>query len=177
MSAVPAGFRPRGAGTGVGGLPHDDPAACVAAAVGACPGLPFWPTRPEAVPDEEMVRQWALGLPGVGEAGGGLAWVGRDEAPGGSGLVPSAAGTLDPFLHALRSLQPGWLKVQATGPVTLALALRTGGREVITVPAARAICRCAVVTRRLYSCETKRRTRPTAIQPNQLASKRRGGPT
>lgn len=137
MSAVPAGFRPRGAGTGVGGLPHDDPAACVAAAVGACPGLPFWPTRPEAVPDEEMVRQWALGLPGVGEAGGGLAWVGRDEAPGGSGLVPSAAGTLDPFLHALRSLQPGWLKVQATGPVTLALALRTGGREVITVPAAR----------------------------------------
>lgn len=137
MSAVPAGFRPRGAGTGVGGLPHGDPAACVAAAVGACPDLPFWPTRPGVAPDEEMVRQWALGLPGVGEAGGGLAWVGRDKAPGRPGLAPSAAGTLDPFLRALRSRPAGWLKVQATGPVTLALALKAGGREAITVPAAR----------------------------------------
>jgi hypothetical protein len=137
VSAVPAGFRPRGAGTGVGGLPHADPDACVAAAVGACPDLPFWPTRPEAVRDEEMVRQWALGLPGVGETDGGLAWVGRDKAPGRPGLAPSAAGTLDSFLRALRSRPPGWLKVQATGPVTLALALRTGGREALTVPAAR----------------------------------------
>jgi len=137
VSAVPASFRPRGAGTGVGSLPHADPAAAVAAAVGACPDLPFWPTRPAAGPDEEMVRLWALGLPGVGEVDGAPAWVGRDAEPGRPGLAPAASATLELFLRALRSWPAGWLKVQATGPVTLALALRTGGREAITVPAAR----------------------------------------
>ena len=134
---LPAGFRPRGAGTGVGGMPHADAAACVAAAVRCCPELPFWPTRPAAVPAEELVRQWALGLPGVAEVDGRPAWVGRDRAPGRPALLPAAAGTLAPFMAALRARPPGWLKLQAAGPVTLALALATGGRQVLTVPAAR----------------------------------------
>ena len=126
-------------------MPHPDADASVVAALRTCPDLPFWPTRPLAVPDEHMVRQWALGLPGVGDApssgepagGGGVAWVGRDRAPGQAALVPSAAGTLDPLLRTLRQRPPGWLKLQATGPVTLALALDAGGREAITVPSAR----------------------------------------
>ena len=49
MSAVPPGFRPKGAGTGVGSMPHAEARACVDAAVSARPELPFWPTRPLAV--------------------------------------------------------------------------------------------------------------------------------
>jgi hypothetical protein len=181
-------------------MPHAHPRACVDAAVRACPDLPFWPTRPLAVPAEAMIRQWSLGLPGVaqvhapstatvavggaevgtaaaGAAGGGTAgaegagsvpgagdvaspgggvgdaadagdgtagvagsrpvWVDRDRAPGGPGLPADAIGTLEPFLGALRRRPGGWLKLQATGPITLALALDAGGREALTVPSAR----------------------------------------
>ncbi|HEX9343236.1 MAG TPA: hypothetical protein VF995_06430 [Actinomycetota bacterium] len=126
-------------------MPHADADACVAAALRICPDLPFWPTRPLAVGDEQMIRQWALGLPGVGDApgedkgGGGVAWVGRDRAPGQPALAHSAAGTLQPLLRALRQRPgpPGWLKLQATGPVTLAVALDAGGRAAISIPSAR----------------------------------------
>jgi hypothetical protein len=134
-------------------MPHAGAAECVDAAVGACPDLPFWPTRPLAVPAEQMIRQWALGLPGVGEAppgrraapsgpfppGGpaGLAWVGRERAPGGAGLVAGAAGTLEAFLRALALRPAGWLKLQATGPVTLALELAADSRRAFDVPSAR----------------------------------------
>jgi hypothetical protein len=165
MSALPPAFRPRGAGTGIGGMPHAGATESVDAAVGGCPDLPFWPTRPMAVPAERMLAQWALGLPGVGEAPGRgpgpsggpapgrgpgrgpaagappgaapLAWVGRDRAPGRAGLVAEAAGTLEPFLRALASRPAGWLKLQATGPVTLALELEADGRRAFAVPSAR----------------------------------------
>jgi hypothetical protein len=134
VSGLPRDFRPKGAGTGVGGMPHADQRACVDAAVRACPELPFWPTRPLAVAAEEMIRQASLGLPGVGE---GPAWVGRARAPGGTSLAAEATGTLEPFLRALRPRPAGWLKLQVAGPVTLALALDAGGREALTVPSAR----------------------------------------
>lgn len=142
MSTVPRSFRPRGAGTGVGSMPHAGAAEAVEAAVTTCPELPFWPTRPLAVPAEEMVRQWAAGLPGVGEiqADHGPsrpAWVGRDRAPGGPGLAAGAAGTLDPFIRALSGRPAGWLKLQATGPVSLALALEAGGRQAFARPEVR----------------------------------------
>jgi hypothetical protein len=143
VSSLPSAFRPRGAGTGTGGMPHAGAAECVGAAVGACPDLPFWPTRPLAVPAEGMIAQWALGLPGVGTGAGGepggppLAWVGRDRAPGRAALVPEASGTLEPFLRVLAARPAGWLKLQATGPVTLALELEAGGRRAFSVPSAR----------------------------------------
>jgi hypothetical protein len=94
-----------------------------------------------------MIRQWSSGLPGVGDGGGGAAgnagaedrpvWVGRDRAPGRPGLPAGAVGTLEPFVRALGARPGGWLKLQATGPVTLALALDAGGREALAVPSAR----------------------------------------
>jgi hypothetical protein len=139
VSALPPSFRPRAVATGIGGMPQADPAECVDAAVHACPAMPFWPTRPLAVPAEQMIRQWALGLPGVGDGAprDGLAWVGRERAPGRAGLAAEAAGTLDRFLHVLGSRPAGWLKLQATGPVTLALELPADGRPAFEVPAAR----------------------------------------
>jgi hypothetical protein len=138
VSAAPPSFRPRGAATGIGGMPQVDPGECVDAAVGACPALPFWPTRPLAVPAEQMIRQWALGLPGVGDSGrDGLAWVGRERSPGRAALAAEAAGTLDRFLEVLGSRPAGWLKLQATGPVTLALELPAGGHRAFELPAAR----------------------------------------
>jgi methionine synthase II (cobalamin-independent) len=119
-------------------MPHADPAEVVDAAVGACPALPFWPTRPLAVPAERMIRQWALGLPGVGDLGqDGLGWVGRERAPGRAALAAEAAGTLDRFLEVLGSRPAGWLKLQATGPVTLTLELPAGGHRAFELPAAR----------------------------------------
>jgi hypothetical protein len=151
VSALPAAFRPRGAGTGIGSMPHAGVAECVDAAVSACPDLPFWPTRPLAVAAEQMIRQWALGLPGVGEAPRGgpgapraggpgeapLAWVGRERAPGRPGLVADAAETLERFLRVLALGPGGWLKLQATGPVTMALELEADGRRTFAVPSAR----------------------------------------
>ena len=138
MSAPPPSFRPRGAATGIGGMPQADPAEAVDAAVGACPALPFWPTRPLAVPAEQMIRQWALGLPGVGDSGhDGPTWVGRERSPGRAALAAEAAGTLDRFLEVLGSRPAGWLKLQATGPVTLALELPAGGHRAFELPAAR----------------------------------------
>jgi hypothetical protein len=129
-------------------MPHARAPECVDAAVRACPELPFWPTRPLAVPAEGMIRQWALGLPGVGElsrdgseaangAGPVLAWVGRDRAPGRAALVPEAGETLDRFLQVLASRPAGWLKLQATGPVTLTSELQADGCRVFSVPSAR----------------------------------------
>jgi len=115
-------------------MPHADARACVDAAVSACPQLPFWPTRPLAVAAEEMIHQWSSGLPGVGER---LDWVGRAHAPGSPGLPAEAVGTLEPFLRVLGQRPGGWLKLQATGPVTLALALDAGGHQALTVPSAR----------------------------------------
>jgi methionine synthase II (cobalamin-independent) len=66
-----------------------------------------------------------------------LAWVGRDRATGRPELAGEAAGTLEPFLRALGSRPAGWLKLQATGPVTLALELDAGGRPAFAVPSAR----------------------------------------
>jgi methionine synthase II (cobalamin-independent) len=131
-------------------MPHARAPECVDAAVRACPELPFWPTRPLAVPAEGMTRQWALGLPGVGElprdgsgpaaanrAGPVLAWVGRDRAPGRAALLPEAGETLDRFLRVLASRPAGWLKLQATGPVTLTSELQADGCRAFSVPSAR----------------------------------------
>jgi hypothetical protein len=138
VSALPPSFRPKGAGTGLGPMPHAETVAAVAAAVARCPQLPFWPTRPAAVAAERPDRLWALGLPGVAEAGGRLVWAGRSAAPGEPALPAEATVTLEPFLKALATrAAPGWCLLPARGPVTLALALDAGGRPALSVPSAR----------------------------------------
>ena len=138
MSAVPPDFRPRGAGTGLGPMPGEDPETVVALAVEHCPELPFWPGRPRAVPAEGPLGRWAAGLPGVETGDDGRArWVGRGRAEGRPAPPPESLVTLEPFLKALAGRPAGWCLLPALGPVSLALALDAGGQAAFTSPGAR----------------------------------------
>jgi hypothetical protein len=128
VSAVPPGFRPKGAGTGLGPLPGGaDPLA----AVDACPELPFWATV------ESRATLWGGGLPGVELDGDRPVWVGRSKAPGQTGLTAPATAVLEGFLEALAGRPPGWLLLPAPGPVSLAFSMDAGGKPALNVPSAR----------------------------------------
>jgi len=137
VSAVPPSFRPRGAGTGLGPVPGAGAAEAVALAVNGAPELPFWPSRPAAVPEEAPARQWAAGLPGVAIDGGRPVWVGRGKAAGQTAPPAEAVGTLEPFVKELAGRPAGWCLLPAMGPVSLALAIDAGGQSALTVPSAR----------------------------------------
>ncbi|MDX1692059.1 MAG: hypothetical protein R3290_13655 [Acidimicrobiia bacterium] len=106
--------------TGIGGLPHLDPTDA-AAFVDRTADVPYLPQLPRRHPEEGMLLQWGDGLCGCG-AGGGLGLeYGAPTGPRHEAFV-GALGYLDELEAA-----PPLLKVQATGPVTLGLAMRAGG--------------------------------------------------
>src|SRR3954467_7172511 len=124
MSAVPPGFRPRGAGTGLGPMPAapgDDPAAVVAAVVESCPELPFWPARPRSGQAEGPLGRWATGLPGVEVRDSRAIWAGRSRAEGQTAPPADSLATLEPFHEHLAVRPPGGCLLPALGPVSLAL--------------------------------------------------------
>jgi methionine synthase II (cobalamin-independent) len=99
--------------TGVGSLPFTDPAEAVAHATGAY-GLPFCPQLPRL--EGDMISEW------LGADPGRCGW-----SPGRDRERPAA---WDPFVAALRRRPPAHrlVKLQVTGPATLACALeREGG--------------------------------------------------
>jgi len=102
----------------VGSLPHTDPAE--AAAFAAAASVPYLPQLPLRHPAESMLRQWGDGLCGCGADGAALAY-GALPGSGAEAFVGAAA--------ALDALDPRTplVKTQATGPITLGAALRTGG--------------------------------------------------
>jgi hypothetical protein len=130
-----------GLATSIGSLPHTDPDAAAAFALQAQPGLPAAPSLPRRSVHETMLGQAAWGVDGV------------DVAPDGS-LVVAAPRALRPPAHlgdadcegdafaGLRAFaaaadaagRTGPVKVQTTGPITFALALRAAG-----VPLGRAV--------------------------------------
>jgi len=94
--------------TGVGSLPFTDPAEAVAHATGAY-GLPFCPQLPRL--EGDMISEW------LGADPGRCGW-----SPGRDRERPAA---WDAFVAALRRRPPRHrlVKLQVTGPVTLACAL------------------------------------------------------
>ncbi len=110
---------------GVGSLPFSDPAAAVAHAFAAY-DVPFCPQRPRL--EGDMVAEWLGGDPA------GCGW-----SPERDRERPAA---WDAFVAALRAAPPrhGLVKLQVTGPATLAAALGDAGlaREVATWLAANA---------------------------------------
>lgn len=130
----PAGL-PVGIGTptAVGSLPHDAPEVAVAFVLEHLPELPAAPSLPARDRREGMLSQAAWGIPGVdvGEDGALTVDPGRldPSAPlGDDALTGPPFVTLQTFLSAVAG-RTGPVKVQLTGPVTLARALLAGGAE------------------------------------------------
>lgn len=106
--------------SGVGSLPHDNCADAVGF-VARSTDIPYLPQLPNRHEQESMLVQWGDGMAGAGWDGTvlrvGIASGDRSEA------FLGAAAMLD-------RVGPTTLKTQATGPVTLAAALRAGGVDV-----------------------------------------------
>jgi hypothetical protein len=106
--------------TGVGSLPHLDPAAA-AEFVLSTATVPYLPQLPARHPEEGMLLQWGDGLCGCGA--GGAFGLGFGSPPGDrtEALVGAE--------HLLADLagDTTFVKTQATGPITLAAAMLAGG--------------------------------------------------
>lgn len=104
--------------TGVGGLPHHDPAEA-ASFIARTADIPYLAQLPNRHPEEGMLRQWGDGLCGCG-AGGALGLeYGAPEGDRSEAFVGAEA--------SLTSSIEATVKTQATGPVTLGLAMLAGG--------------------------------------------------
>ncbi|MEW5912734.1 MAG: hypothetical protein AB1814_09280 [Thermodesulfobacteriota bacterium] len=141
---MPDDFAPYFTPTGVGTLPHLDPAQAVADVLGRLDQMPYWPQLPQRDPSEDMAPQYApalapllSGTPGSRRvtAFGGLS---REEAlaafyerllagPAESfGLRPEQAAGFFAFVRAVEQAPAQafpWLKGHVTGPVTMCLGV------------------------------------------------------
>ena len=117
--------------SGVGSTHHTDAAAAVDEVLRSYWRMPFWPQLPNRAPEEAMIPQAGLALPGASWDGRSLHWSGRpnDAALAAADLLPeSRAAGLHAFLRRLEGMAPSdrppVVKGQIVGPLTLAMALR-----------------------------------------------------
>jgi hypothetical protein len=121
----------------VGSLPHRDPVSAVRLVLELLPDLPAAPQLPRRSPAEGMLAQAARGIPGVTVApdGGLVVDPAGLEAPSVAtvaGFDVGHAGLLA-FLDAVAG-RSGPVKLQLTGPLTLAAALVDGGAPPAVAP-------------------------------------------
>lgn len=144
---VPAGI---GTPTSIGSLPHADPDEAVRHVLATLPELPAAPSLPARDLRESMIGQAAWGIAGVDvDARGTLSLRTAELDPaaplGDPELVGPPFVTLQRFLTAIEG-RTGAVKIQMTGPVTLAAALQRAGAPAelalaVAGPAARARAR------------------------------------
>jgi hypothetical protein len=129
--------------TGVGSLPHVDPARALREVLARFPEIPYWPQLPKRTPLEHMYPQFAATLPGAGMAGdklfieSGDALLPEAEAFYGKFLSEDLSGFEIPAeraagLHALLAAGPGpypAVKGQVTGPVSFGLMVGDRGKK------------------------------------------------
>lgn len=133
---------PAGGVTGIGSLPHTDPAEAVRFVAEVCPEIPFWPQLPRRDPREGLVAQALAGLESLLEPrGDGIGFrVPRAKVRALSRVMEQAPGDLTrdcaagffAFKNALASgsfPHAGVIKAQVTGPVTLASNLWVEGKS------------------------------------------------
>ena len=119
----------RGPGaTAVGSLPHRDPVEAAELVLRALPDLPAAPQLPNRAAGELMLSQAADGLAGVTVTADGALDVDRDTL-GVADVATFGDACWDGLLTFLRLTKDreGPVKLQLTGPVTLAVALVRGG--------------------------------------------------
>lgn len=181
MNAARKAFAPHGLATGIGSLPHADPAEAVADVLKYLPECPFWPQLPKLGPQEGMTPQYSAEYPGL-RAGGASPFVdtgeeGRAELVdflervlGGSDipLPPERARGFSPFINALErgaGDSARYLKGHVTGPVTMASSLKDiDGREMTFDPEFReAVALMLAANARWQIRELKRFGKPLII--------------
>jgi hypothetical protein len=125
---------PDGAATGVGSLPGTDPKEAAATVVGELPLLPHLPELPAR----------GVGADMIGRTAGLLVDIAVEVVPSGYRVtarpgkdhrraVDLLRGDLDAFDAACEPARPGWVKVQAAGPWTLAAGVELhNGHRVLT---------------------------------------------
>ncbi len=123
-----------GTATAIGSLPFTDVDEAVAFVLAALPDLPAAPTLPRRDPREGMIAQAAWGIVGVEVRPDGTIAVepaALDPAArlGDPALAGAPFATLRAFLAAVRG-RTGPVKLQVTGPATLAMALVEAGAPV-----------------------------------------------
>jgi hypothetical protein len=132
--AEPAPRWPAGAATGVGSMPGEDVREAAATIVGELPLLPHLPELPER----------GVGADMIGRTAALLVDIAVEVRPSGyrvaarPGRVHRRAvdllrGDIDAFDEACEPVHPGWVKVQAAGPWTLAASVElSNGHKVLT---------------------------------------------
>lgn len=137
-------LRPGGV-TSIGSLPHRDADAAAAFILRHHPELPAVPQLPRRSPLEGMVAQAARGIPGVTVRTDGTLVVDAAELDPAAPIRPTFDGHSHAGLLAFLSLAAGRtepVKLQLTGPVTLALALIEAGADAaVAFPVAAAAVR------------------------------------
>ncbi len=103
--------------SGIGSLPHTDSAEAVEFVL-ATADVPYLPQLPNRHPEESMLLQWGDGMAGAGPDDLTLR-ADSETGPRHEAFVGAEA--------MLREPAGDVLKTQATGPVTLAAALKAGG--------------------------------------------------
>jgi methionine synthase II (cobalamin-independent) len=129
--AEPAPRWPEGAATGVGSMPGEDVREAAATIAGELPLLPHLPELPAR----------GVGADMIGRTAGLLVDIAVEVRPSGYRVagrpgrdhrraVDLMRGDVDAFDEACEPVRPGWVKVQAAGPWTLAASveLHTGHR-------------------------------------------------
>jgi len=134
VPAAPPPRWPDGAATGVGSMPGGDPQEAAAAVVGELPLLPHLPELPARGVGADMIGRTAallvdLAVEVVPTAYRVTARPGRDHRR----AVDLLRFDVDAFGEACEPVRPGWVKVQAAGPWTLAAAVELHrGHRVLT---------------------------------------------
>ena len=131
---APRELWPEGIGTGVGSLPGTDPVEASALVTGETPELPAFPELPDRGVGADMIGRATRLLVDLAVEVVPTGW--RVTARRGRDLQRARdlmAADLDAFGDACDRTRPSWVKVQATGPWTLAASVElASGHRVLT---------------------------------------------
>lgn len=162
MATAPQSARwPDGAATAVGSMPGDDPLDASATVVGELPLLPNLPELPGRGVGADMIGRTAALLVDIAVEVRPSAYRVASRPGREHRLAVDLLRTdLDAFDQACAQVRPGWAKVQAAGPWTLAAAveLRTGHRVLTDRGAVREFTASLTEGLRLHVAEVAART-------------------
>ena len=132
--AIPVPRWPAGTATGVGSMPGTDAREAAATVAGEIPGMPALPELPARGAGADMIGRTAALLVDIPvELKAGRWTVAGRPGADRRRAVDLLRGDLDAFDEACDPIRPGFVKVSATGPWTLAAAVELGsGHRVLT---------------------------------------------